>query len=253
MTQDEEWLLKEKYHGEKSEGFFADCERLQNGEPLAYIIGHVPFLGTTITLDSHPLIPRTETEYWTERAVAELHTLGTERPLRVLDLCAGSGCIGVAVLHHLKNARVDFAEIDARHFPTILENIRINGIDPARAHIIESNLLTGVRGTYDAILSNPPYIDPALDRTTESVRAYEPQSALYGGEYGLFFIREIIRKAPEHLAPHGILYLEHEPEQVDVIRSSATDAGLSATAFPDQFGVLRFTRMTRTNRDSVPQ
>ena len=106
MSQDIEWLLEEKYSGEKNDAFFADCKRLALGEPLGFLIGHVPFLDTTIYLDSKPLIPRPETEYWTEAVIADIktnypardleNTPGAEQ-LRVLDLCAGSGCIGVAI------------------------------------------------------------------------------------------------------------------------------------------------------------
>ena len=70
MAQNEEkWLLQEKYHGEKTEAFFADCKRLALGEPLGYLIGHVPFLDCTIWLDNHPLIPRPETEHWVEQVI----------------------------------------------------------------------------------------------------------------------------------------------------------------------------------------
>ncbi len=103
MTQDEVWLLREKYQGVKTDAFFEDCARLKNGEPLAYIIGSIPFLNTTIFLDAHPLIPRPETEFWVEKAIAHMNV---RAPLRILDLCAGSGCIGVAVLTARKETRV---------------------------------------------------------------------------------------------------------------------------------------------------
>ena len=72
MDKDQAWLLEEKYSGEKSVAFFADCKRMALGEPLGYLIGHAPFLKTTIYLDSRPLIPRPETEFWTEKAIAEI-------------------------------------------------------------------------------------------------------------------------------------------------------------------------------------
>ena len=74
MSQDIEWLLKEKYAGEKSDAFFADCKRLALGEPLGYLIGHTPFLDCVIHLDSKPLIPRPETEFWTERVISDIKT-----------------------------------------------------------------------------------------------------------------------------------------------------------------------------------
>ena len=123
MSQDIEWLLKEKYQGEESVAFFADVKRMALGEPLGYLIGHVPFLDTTISLDSKPLIPRPETEFWVEKVITEIKLGSAGAPLRVLDLCAGSGCIGVAVAKAIPGATVDFSEIDAKHLPTITKNL----------------------------------------------------------------------------------------------------------------------------------
>ena len=102
MTSEEQWLLREKYQGEKTEAFFADCDRLLAGEPLAYLIGHIPFLHCLISLDSHPLIPRTETEFWTEKATKHIQERGRLYPS--LDSArkkraAGGFGLGDAVLH----------------------------------------------------------------------------------------------------------------------------------------------------------
>jgi release factor glutamine methyltransferase len=246
MTNDEMWLLREKYHGEKTEGFSADCDRLKNGEPLAYIIGHVPFMNTTIHLDSRPLIPRPETEHWVESAIKELHAYGGRTSVRVLDLCAGSGCIGVAVLTNVPNASVDFVEIDGEHHETIKKNIRENGIERSRVQIFGGDLFLNVHDTYDCILANPPYIDPALDRTEESVRAYEPKGALYGGPGGMELIERIVKDAPGFLTEHGTLYMEHEPEQAEAIRELGERNGFLVTNHEDQYGVKRLTKLIRT-------
>lgn len=241
MTRDEAWLLREKYHGEKTEDFLADCDRLRAGEPLAYVIGFVPFLGTTISLESHPLIPRPETEFWVERALRELPSSGG----KFLDLCAGSGCIGVALLAHLPNATVDFAEIDEAHHATILKNVRENGIDHSHARVVGGDLFENIGDTYDAIFANPPYIDPAFDRTEASVRKYEPHRALYGGADGLALILRIIREAGEHITEGDMLFIEHEPEQVEEIRKRAEEAGFGGETWDDQYGTPRCTRLTR--------
>ena len=219
MTQDESWLLKEKYNGEKTEGFFADCVRLKNGEPLAYVIGHIPFLDTKIFLAPtedetgvRPLIPRVETEYWVEKVIAEMQAR-EKRDLRVLDLCAGSGCIGIAVLTAIPNARVDFGEIDARLHPLIEKNVRENSIDTSRMHIYGGNLFETITGTYDYILSNPPYIDPVLNRTEQSVHTHEPHLALYGGKDGLELILNIIEHSHLHMCALSVLYIQQEQEQ----------------------------------------
>mgnify|MGYP005613570291 FL=1 len=237
MTQEETWLLKDKYNGVPSAAFESDVARLRGGEPLAYIIGWVPFLNTRIFLDSHPLIPRPETEYWVAQACTEIHTI--ENP-RVLDLCAGSGCIGIAVLHNRTDAYVDFAEIDTHHHATIARNLCENGIDVSRTHIIGGDLFTNITGRYDFILSNPPYIDPIIDRTTESVRTHEPATALYGGVDGFDIIARIIKEAPSFLNPNGTLIIEHEPEQSAAIRRAAPLAGFNAVVRKDQFCVERF-------------
>jgi len=177
-TIERQWLLKEKHHGVESPAFLDDLKRLTDGEPLAYIIGYVPFLDATIHLDSHPLIPRAETEFWTEGIIAEIKTFS--RSIRVLDLCAGSGAIGVAVLKAISNTYVDFAEIDTAHHPTIQKNISALKIDSARTHIFSGDLFERIvpNQQYDYILTNPPYINPSLrSRTEKSVLAHEPHRA----------------------------------------------------------------------------
>jgi HemK-like putative methylase len=249
MSQDIEWLLEEKYKGEKSDAFFADCKRLALGEPLGFLIGHIPFLDTTIYLDSKPLIPRPETEYWTEAVIADIktnyplqdlaHTAGADQ-LRILDLCAGSGCIGVAIAKAIPDAIVDFSEIDERHLPTITKNLEVNEIDKSRTHLYHSNLFEAFSGTYQYIVSNPPYIDAALNRTDESVIAHEPYVALFGGEDGMDVIRTIIEQAPRHLERHGQLWIEHEPEQSETIRNLARDHKFICDTHKDQYGVERY-------------
>ncbi len=241
MTRDEEWLLNEKYLGERTEEFFADCERLKNDEPLAYVIGHIPFLDTQIFLDSHPLIPRPETEFWVE------DVLKTMTPnAKVLDLCAGSGCIGVAVLKALPDSRVDFVELNASHHPTIIRNLQENDILPFRARIFGGDLFENVTDTYDFILTNPPYIDRTLGRTDESVLRHEPHDALFADNGGLALIERIIMKASEHLTPHGILVIEHEPEQSASIRTLGMTHGFTTITKQDQYGVERYTLLTRS-------
>lgn len=231
------WLLAEKYNGEKTEDFFADCARLALGEPLAYIIGHIPFLGTTIYLDSRPLIPRTETEYWVEKTLSYLQDFPI--PPQVLDLCAGSGCIGTAIGHHIAKALVDFAEYDPIHRDTITKNAVAAKLD-GRYQVYIGDLFSAVPpgSQYHAIYSNPPYIDPALDRTTPSVKNYEPHVALYAEKNGLALINRIIEEAPNYLYPQGTLYIEHEPEQAAAI-ATLGDSHFIIHTQQDQYGLAR--------------
>lgn len=250
MNNDEIWLLTEKYNGEKTDGFFTDVLQLKAGVPLAYLIGNVPFLGTTIHLDSHPLIPRTETEYWVEKAITEIAKL--EAP-KVLDLCAGSGCIGIAVLAAIPTAQVTFAEIDPRHNSTIYRTIHTNRIDVTRTTIVNGNLFENISGTYDVILSNPPYIDKEAHTTDRDVLAYEPHLALFGGRSGIEIIEHIITKAPAHLRKHGLLYIEHEPSQSKQIAMLGTACGFTVTTALDQYGIERYSVLTRAYVPTVAE
>lgn len=246
MSQEEAWLLKEKYGGVTSDAFFADCKRLALGEPLAYLIGWSPFLECRIRLDSRPLIPRVETEYWVEQAIAtttkhSTASLGFSADgLRVLDLCAGSGCIGVAVAKAVPSAIIEFSELDAAHIPTIRKNLTENNIDPARTTIHHTSLFKGIPGRFDLILSNPPYIDEDLNRADQNVIDFEPYLALFGGHGGLEIIEQIISEAPQHLSPHGQLWLEHEPEQSAAIARIGAEHGFTVSTHEDQYQRERY-------------
>lgn len=250
MTKEERWLLEEKYGGQKSEAFLADQKRLTGGEPLGYVIGYVPFLDCVIHLDSKPLIPRPETEFWTEKAITEIQktlqlTVRLGKFLRVLDLGAGSGAIGVAVAKAVPEARVTFAEVDPTHFPTIKKNLTTNLNQPfeqiKRVELVSGDLFENVSGIFDFILTNPPYIDRALDRVETSAKEHEPPAALYGGEHGLEIINRILKASSAYLADNGQLWLEHEPEQVEAIDSFSKTHNLKPKTYPDQYGVHRYT------------
>ena len=115
----------------------------------------------------------------------------------------------------IPEATVDFSEIDVAHMKTIEKNISQNDIDNTRTQIRHTNLFEAFSGTYDFILSNPPYIDAKLNRTDESVIKNEPYIALFGGQDGMDVITSIIEQAPAHLDRHGQLWIEHEPQPAE--------------------------------------
>ena len=208
-----------------------------------YARGFVPFLDCRIYLDSHPLIPRVETEFWVEKAIQELQLKGAPK---CLDLFAGSGAIGVAVLKHVPSSRVDFGEIGANHLPTILKNILENGIDPNRASVIKTDVWSAMRGVYDFILANPPYLaKERVERLQDSVVRHEPHMALFAEDGGFALIEKTILGAPEHLSPAGVLYIEHEPEQARRISEIAEKTGLTAETKYDQYGIARYSLLSR--------
>jgi release factor glutamine methyltransferase len=209
-----------------------------------YARGWVPFLDCKIFLDSHPLIPRLETEYWVEKAIERINKEAAGGFL-ILDLFAGSGAIGIALLKHLENARVDFGEIDASHFPTIKKSLKENGIGEQRAHMIETDVWSSVSGRYDAVFANPPYISAKdITRVQSTVIALEPHRALFAEEDGMEYIRRTIEGAADHVKPGGMLFLEHDPEQSPAISALGETHGFSTSQETDQFGLKRWTVLT---------
>lgn len=242
MSKEERWLLEEKYGGDASaEGFEADQRRLASGEPAAYVIGWQPFLGLGIRLDSRPLIPRPETEWWTELLLTKLskgEPVG-DGSFRMLDLCAGSGAIGCAALAKLPHARVYFGEIDAAHGPTIRATIETNGLDSARADVRIGDLFEPFGALrFDVIAANPPYI-PSGRKLPASVARHEPARALYAGADGLDIIRRILTELPKRLTPNGTAWLELDSAQALVAKGHADAAGLRSDLHTDQYGESR--------------
>ncbi len=203
------WLLRDKYNGQETPALEKDLKRLKKGEPLDYVIGWKPFLNCRINLSLKPLIPRPETEFWVEKAIQEMKAAkDSSGKISVLDVFAGSGCAGVAVLKNIPNAQVDFAEKYASFLKQIKINCDLNKLDPKRYGIVKSDVFSKIKNRYDFILANPPYIAKNDKRVQKSVLAFEPKQALFGGEDGLFFIEEFLKEAREHLNPKGEIWLE---------------------------------------------
>ncbi len=236
------WLLREKYAGEKSAAYYADLERLKRGEPVAYVIGNVPFLGATIGLASRPLIPRAETEFWVARAMDEIaDERGTDAPFACLDLFAGSGCIGIALLLRFSHATVHFGEKEARHAGQIHKNFAQNEIDPARARVFVSDTFDDIPPqAYDYIFANPPYVSTKqTEAVQESVLRWEPRGAIFAGDDGLFYIAETIKRAGPYLAEDGTLFIECGPSQKGRIETLARVSGYTASFEKDQYDRCR--------------
>lgn len=232
--EDVEALIKDKYQGDRGADMAHDLARLMRGEPLAYVIGWIPFLGLTIHLDSRPLIPRPETEWWTEKLIHELQqTYGTNE-FRLLDLCAGSGAIGLAVLKAFPHAQVSFGELEEAHAALIRKNIETNNLPDA--DIRASDLFASFEGeTFDVIVTNPPYI-PEGRELPSSVTLYEPSVALYGGDDGLSLIRRIVKEARNHLRPDGSLWIEADIDNIEAARTLMEESGFTATIHTDLYG-----------------
>ena len=230
-------LVRDKYDGDTSVHLTADKERLASGEPLAYVIGWIPFLGLRIELSSHPLIPRPETEWWTELLIEHLRTRFWNTPFRFLDLCAGSGAVGLAVLKACPLAHVSFGELSPEHAHLIESNIAGNGLDSSRASVRSGDLFSPfLHDTFDVIAANPPYI-PEGRKLDASVSDFEPPEALYSGNDGLDLIRRIATHTPHHLPKGGELWMECDSEHVgDAARIVQTSGAHKTLIRKDLYG-----------------
>ncbi|OGZ06175.1 MAG: hypothetical protein A2942_03230 [Candidatus Lloydbacteria bacterium RIFCSPLOWO2_01_FULL_50_20] len=248
MNKETRWLLREKYHGVETPEFQEDVERLNGGLPLAYVIGWVDFLGCRIDLSAKPLIPRPETEFWVEQAIAEvascqLLVARKKNPIKILDLFSGSGCIGIALLKHLPNATVDFGEKDPKLCQQIKKNIALNNIDASQTCIVQTDTFSNITETYDYIFANPPYIDSARKETAEnSVILHEPHGALFADEGGLSFIIKLINESAPYLKPRGVMYIEFGENQKEAITLIANAAGWKSEFHKDQFSKWRMAK-----------
>ena len=187
------------------------------GEPVAYLIGEWEFYGLPLDISRDVLIPRPDTEVLAEQAIRYLQTQGE---CRVLDLCAGSGCVGLAIASQVPQTRVVLGEWSDGALKICRQNIRRNGLSgrvvPMQADAREKP--EKALGDFQCIVCNPPYIPQAdIDGLDVSVKDYEPHLALDGGEDGLDFYRDISEKWKDALNIGGRLYFEVGIGQADSV------------------------------------
>jgi len=238
------WILKEKYQGQLTKATKKDIIKLQAGEPVDYLIGFVEFLGCRIDLSFKPLIPRLETEYWVELAIKDIKDKikNTKNRIRALDIFAGSGCIGVAVLKHIPQIHVDFAENEKKLLQQIKLNLKKNRILKKRFQVFHSNIFYEIYGKYDYIFANPPYIaDGRIKRIQPSVLKHEPVKALFGGIDGLKYIKRFFKESKKRLHSNGKIYLEFDsPQRKEINRLLKKFEYSSWQFYKDQYGKWRF-------------
>lgn len=192
--------------------------RVLAGEPLAYILGQWDFYGLRLTVTPDVLIPRDDTMAVVELALAQRFAM--PRAPRILDLCTGSGCIGLALASQIKEARVTLADLSPKALKIAKKNtadLRLTG----RVSCIQADAMEPVSkflGQFDLLISNPPYVTHGEMNTLQrSVRDYEPAMALDGGEDGLDFYRAIAENFTAALKPGGFLALEFGLGQADAV------------------------------------
>lgn len=189
--------------------------------PLQHLTGIQNFMGLDFKVDSSVLIPRQDTEILVEEILKELHD-----GMRILDMCTGSGCILISLMHYSNDCVGLGVDISEKALDTARENAgRLLGND-AKVFFLQSDLFDNVTGRFDLIAANPPYIPSAkIPELMPEVSRYEPHLALDGGEDGLNYYRQIIGRSREYLVRNGFLYFEIGYDQAEAVSAMMRDAG----------------------------
>ncbi len=204
----------------------AALKRLLSGEPLPYVLGEWEFYGLPLRVTPDVLIPRDDTVAVAELAIRQ--ALFLDQDPRILDLCCGSGCIGLAVASRVKDAKVTLADLSREALAIAKENVTINKLS-GRVRCVQTDAMqppTPFLGKYDLIVSNPPYVTgEEMEALPNSVRDFEPHMALFGGDDGLDFYRAIARNFTKALKPGGYLCFEFGMGQGDAVRGILAENG----------------------------
>lgn len=226
---------------EKLNGYVA---RMLAHEPLPYILGQWDFYGLSLEVTPDVLIPRDDTMAVTELAIETLRT--RPQPQRVLDLCCGSGCIGLAIAHQLPSARVTLADISRPALAVAKRNIkRLKLMNRVTAIGLDARKRApSFVGTLDTLVCNPPYVTSAeMAQLEPSVRLYEPSLALDGGSDGLAFYRAVCENYTHLIAEGGYLCFEFGLGQHVAVSMLLQEYGYTdITLRKDLRGVVRAAR-----------
>lgn len=178
--------------------------RVEERIPMAYLLGEAWFAGLPFHVDERVLVPRSPIA---ELILQQYQPLLERSPARVLDLCTGSGCIGIATALVFPDAQVDLADISADALLVAQRNIERHGLQN-RVRIVQSDLFDALQGQYDLIVSNPPYVSAEEVAALPPEYKQEPALGLLSDDDGLAIPRKILQQAPDYLSAQGLLILE---------------------------------------------
>ncbi len=226
------------------------------GTPLQYITGVQEFMGLLFRVNPNVLIPRLDTEVLVEQAIGLLRGMNWENPF-ILDLCTGSGAIGITMAHEFPDAEVTMTDVSEAAISTAMDNAQINRVFP-RCRFLIGDMFDAVpeKKRFDMILCNPPYIESGVIETLSTeVKDHEPRLALDGGEDGLTFYRILTAEAEKHLAGAAFLVMEIGYNQGGAVRKLLEENGnyTHITVLPDLNKLDRIVIAQRIDRTEQQQ
>lgn len=189
-------------------------KRLENGEPVQYIVGDVNFYGNILKVNKNVLIPRPETEELVEKTQELIKDIFKDTNIDILDIGTGSGCIPITLKKLLPNSNVSACDISKEAIEVAIDNAKSNNVT---INYIESDVFNNIDNKYDVIISNPPYIRYD-EQIMDIVKNNEPHLALYAEDNGLYFYKRIIKESKEYLKDKFIMAFEiGETQAEDII------------------------------------
>lgn len=195
-------------------------KRRATGEPVAYIVGYREFYSLRFEVDSNVLIPRPETEHVVVAALEAAKSI-EDRPIRVIDVGTGSGCIAITLAKHLNDCKIAATDLSPGALAIAQKNAVAHGVDGC-VRVLKGDLFAALparSGPVHLIVSNPPYIgSQEIETVDRQVQDYEPEIALFSGEYGMDATTRLVAEAPAHLLTGGYLIFESSPIIIDQCR-----------------------------------
>lgn len=208
----------EKYLSPEKD-FNEALKRLENGEPVQYIVGDVNFYGNIIKVNKNVLIPRPETEELVEKTSDLIKKIFLEQNINILDIGTGSGCIAITLKKIFPTSNINGCDISEEALEVARENAKDNQVE---VDFVKSNIYSKITNKYDCIISNPPYIRYD-EEIMDIVKNNEPHIALYADDNGLYFYKEIIKNAQKHLNNKFIIAFEIGEKQAEDIINIAKE------------------------------
>lgn len=215
--------MQEEISSEQGKLYCSYIEKRANHIPLQHITGVQEFMGLEFLVNEHVLVPRQDTEILVETVLKDLKS-----GMNVLDMCTGSGCILISLLKFCEGVVGEGVDLSDEALEVACQNGNKLNVS---AEFVKSDLFENVSGTYDIIVSNPPYIrTSAITELKEEVKCHDPFMALDGKEDGLHFYRKIVEESPNYLKQGGKLYFEIGYDQSEAVKSLMEEAGFAEIA-----------------------
>lgn len=221
---------------EEEKQYLDAVERRSRRIPLQQITGQQEFMGLPFRVNSNVLIPRQDTEVLVEEVLKHTHD-----GMQILDMCTGSGCILISILHYSNDCEGLGVDVSSPALEVAEENAErlLSGRTGVSARFLQSDLFEAVDGKYDILVSNPPYIrSTVVDTLMPEVRDYEPRIALDGEEDGLAFYRRILSDCRKNLKKGGMLFFEIGYDQAEDVKGMMEQSGFLEVTVKKDFGGL---------------